>query len=438
MSRNYAMFDAFAKSLKPADAKVRASFENLDMESVKTRSIFLQANAGGGKTHSVIEFIKNHSDLNILAVSHTKAATNEIEKRIKDGLRVMPSNIEVRTFDAFAWRNARAVLKPQGNSWCIPGARYTNVVLGKARDQNITVTEYLYNQGKILSTHTLNRHILLENYVQTSYDVVIVDEAQDLCPVALKFLENCTGLSRFLIYVGDEKQTIYQSGCIFTKKVTDVTKFQFTHTFRYDGEEILDLINHSIKPEARHTAFMTKRTSVTYSNYETFRRHGQTTVLVTTWNNLLYYDCANMYIDPVRKKSIRKQCQQHEKCMYQRQIYDALPRLTQSFQDWMIANNMAELLDYEAPKWENISRMLDLNDTNKPNRRTADHIKTVHQMKGAETENVYMDISCLPMRNSTPATPTIKENLYYVALTRASKNVGCMQKYHPYANWKTL
>jgi len=446
MSRNFSIFNASAKSLKPADVKVRESFEHLDMKKVKTRNIFLQANAGGGKTHSVIEFIKNHSDLNILAMSHTKAAKDEIIDRIKKGLRTMPGNITVKTFDGFAWDNAREVLPvaPDDYKWCMNGSGewFTKMILNKCREQNISTAECLSRRRRVQSTHALNRHILLEKYVQKSYDIVIIDEAQDLCTVALKFLEECRRCSRFVIYVGDEKQCIYQPECIFAKDITDVTKFQFTHTFRYDGEQILNLINHSMKPEARHTASMIKRTLVTYSGYDTFRRKcGQTTVLVTRWNDILKYDCAKMFIAANKKQSIRHDCKKHEECMEQKEIFGKLPLAAKikrgsttamRFNEWMTDNDMAALLDYESPKWEKISKMLDLNDKNKPNHRTADHIKTIHQMKGVETKNIYMDISCLPFENTTPATLAIKENLYYVALTRATENVGCMCKYHPY------
>jgi hypothetical protein len=199
--------------------------------------------AGGGKTHSVIEFIKNHSDLNILAMSHTKAAKDEIIDRIKKGLRTMPDNITVKTFDGFAWDNAREVLPvaPDDYKWCMNGSGewFTKMILNKCREQNISTAECLSRRRRVQSTHTLNRHILLEKYVQKSYDIVIIDEAQDLCTVALKFLEECRRFSRFVIYVGDEKQCIYQPECIFAKDITDVTKFQFTHTFRYDGLTLL-------------------------------------------------------------------------------------------------------------------------------------------------------------------------------------------------------
>lgn len=445
MSRNFSIFNASAKSVKPADVKVRTSFEHLDMEKVKTRNIFLQANAGGGKTRSIIEFIKNHSDLNILAVSHTKAAVEEIENRIKKGLRTKPSNITVKTFDGFAWYNALKLLPvaPDDYKWCMNGGdRFTKMILDQCRERNISVVECLSKRRKIQSTHALNRHILLEKYVQKSYDIVIIDEAQDLCPTALEFLEKCRRFSRFIIYVGDEKQCIYQPECIFAKDMDDVTKFQFTHTFRYDGEQILKLINHSMKPEALHTASMIKRTLVTYSDYYTFRRkYGQTTVLVSQWKNILDYDCANMFISAKKKESIRNDCKKHAECMEQKEYFNSLPlaakikrgsTTTMKFGEWMTDNGMAALLDYESPKWEKISKMMDLNDKNKPNHRTADHIKTIHQMKGAETKNIYMDISCLPFQNTTPATLTIKENLYYVALTRATENVGCMRECHPY------
>ena len=444
MESYFPRLNASTKRAKPADADVREAFETLNMEEVKTRTIFLQANAGGGKTHSVIEYIKHHSRLKILALSHTKVATTEIEKRIKNALRAIPGNIKVRTFDSLALQNARKLLQPLENSdWCMYGSAmwYTKMVLKKVGDKS--VTEYLSNlpKDKLKTTFALNRHVLRENCVLDAYDVVIVDEAQDLDPVALQFMEEHVGFSRFVIYVGDEKQTIYQKENIFTKNVTDVTKFQFTHTFRYDGKQIIDLINHSINPDARHTAFMTKNTSVEYTDFHMFRRrHGQTTILVSKWQRLLSYDCANMYISPKKKSDIRQDCSKHEKYKKQLEIYDGLPTHAKRtaegdkipFTTWMDNKRMAGLLDYSEPKWGKIAEMLDKNDKNKPSKKTADHITTVHQMKGDETKNVYIDISCLSYENLSPATLEIKENLYYVALTRAIEHVGCEEKYHPY------
>lgn len=430
--------ESFCKPSDPLDVDIRHSFEQLDMSTVTEDIIFVQANAGGGKTHSVIEFIKHHKDMNLLVISHTNTAVNLIRKRLKCAFSDanIPANIDIRTNDSLAWHNARALLAPTTRFHSNGGQKYTNIVRTNARKNNMKVFEYLKTQSEIQSSHALNHSILTERYVLKKYDIVLIDEAQDLSPTALDFFKFCTEVARHKIFIGDEKQSIYYPRCIFAQDVR-AARFSFTHTFRYDGESLIRFINQYMSDDSTHTASMKNHTNLyTKVTFDAFAKVGQTTVLVTTWKNILSYDCANMYIDRKHKEKIRQQVSMHREYNKRKKEY-TYKRLRQTdlpmtFDEWMISKKWASLLDYSEPKWEAVHDALLQNDKNNPDKNTAHHICTVHQMKGEETENVYVDVSCIPYENTSPATVTIKENLFYVALTRATKNVGLSKLYHPY------
>ncbi len=433
----------FKPQKKPDDAAVRSAFENLDMGNLKKNIIFVQANAGGGKTHSVIQFIKKHRHMRILVMSHTNASVKVINDRVKEGLKRIPPNITIKTYDSFAWHHAHDVLNPTSTKEfnCMSGDRYTHSVLKKVKEEHTTVSEYLSRDSKLVKTsHQLNRHVLLENRVQKIYDIVIVDEAQDLCPLARKFLETSNEIAKYKIFVGDEKQCIYHPECIFTKNVPDAEQFKFTHVFRYGGEELIDWINHNMPSKSKHTASMAECTTISPRiGFADFAKlHKQTTVLVTQWKYMLHYDMENMYIAKENKENIRKQVKLHRLFGVRQGEYELLANHVKDaldFENWMIDKGYEYLLDYESPKWERVFEKLDLNDANKPDKNKAHHITTVFQMKGLETESVYVDFSCIPYENTSPASNTIKDNLFYVAITRATDHIGLAGLHYPYQPW---
>jgi len=439
VTRMHTMHQYFKSDSTPSDAGIRSSFENLNMETLEKRIVFVKANAGGGKTHSVIEFIKNHHRMRILVMSHTNASVKVIEDRVKEGLQCVPPNITIQTYDKFAYAHARNVLNPGNIKNIKPtgGDRYTQKILKCVKKTGTTVTECLSRRHatEVLTSFVLNRHVLLEHPVKTNYEIVIVDEAQDMCPLARKFLE-MSDFAKYKIFVGDEKQCIYHPDCIFTKNVPDALQFKFTHVFRYGGKELLDWINHNMPIESKH-AGGSKCTSIsTEIGHEEFsKKYKKHTVVVTQWKYILHYDCANMYIAEEHQKKIRGHVEMHRKYGVKYTEYEALGRSIRdevSFEEWMTRRGHEYLLEYESPKWVELLVMLDENKKNKPNKKTASTITTVFQMKGLEDENIYVDFSCIPSENSAPTTDTIKDNLFYVAITRPTKNVGLAGPCHPY------
>jgi len=429
---------------KVADKSVRHAFEHLDMRTVEVDTIFLLANAGGGKTHSLIQFLKNHSDSTILVVSHTNAAVNVVKTRLKSAMATkhIPPNIDVLTFDAVSCRNARQILAGQnGKNFNCDGSGWrTDAAVRYTKENNITFIDYLKSKPTINTTYTINRLIMNEQYVWKKYDILLVDEAQDLCPIAEKFLNQSTAIASHKIFIGDPKQSIYYTSCVFHNALINTKKFHFTHTFRYDGTAIIDYLNTYVHGESRHTSSMTRETllqqNVTFSQFA--RTHDQCTVLVTAWKELHKYDCENMYIDPSAKRKIRSYIKHYRT---HRKEYEKWLGLyggsIVAFREYLKNQQMGYLIDFDTPKWLDIEQMLDKNDENRPDKDTAHHITTVHQMKGMECKNVYVDNSCVPDLNKSPASVRIKENLFYVAVTRATDAVGMKSTYSPYkfTNW---
>ena len=143
----------------------------------------------------------------------------------------------------------------------------------------------------------------------------------------------------------------------------------------------------------QHTVSHVRNTRVHVTDYNSFlKRCGKTTVLVTNWRSVLRYDCANMWIDSANKKKIREYCKYHMEYNKQHDIWSK-KLLEINFADWMDNEGKMYLLDYSTPKWEEISKMLDQNDEIKPKRKYSNEITTVHQVKGLEMDNVFLDSS---------------------------------------------
>lgn len=148
--------------------------QQLIVELVKTGvNVFIDAVAGSGKTTTSLYITKNNIQKNILLLTYN--AKLKIETKEKAKLLNL-SNIEIHSYHAF----------------CV---KY--------------FSKKAYNDTGILAY--LKQKIKNEPFKKFNYDIVIIDEAQDMNPLyyelvlnILKYLNNYQ-----LIIMGDRKQTIY-------------------------------------------------------------------------------------------------------------------------------------------------------------------------------------------------------------------------------------
>ncbi len=104
--------------------------------------------------------------------------------------------------------------------------------------------------GKIKMTHDYYlKYFALSNKIESSYDIVLLDEAQDTNEIMLKIMENKFPKARKII-VGDHNQAIYAwRGAInameFFSKLPNSTKLSLTNSFRV-GKDTASLANFVI------------------------------------------------------------------------------------------------------------------------------------------------------------------------------------------------
>lgn len=413
-------FNFFEPRKHPADIKVRRAFERLDVSKFDNKIIFLRANAGGGKTHSVINFLNKHNDMNILCISYTKSATDEMEKRLTKRC----SNIHFRTFDSLAYANMKVLVRglryDSHDSKNISSDTYYSHFIKKFDPNKTTLLEYI-RERKPFVNFKLARHLISEEYALKSYEVIIVDEAQDLDQYAITFLEKYMDGNKAKIFVGDPKQAIYQSRHIFEKPADMI--FDFVHTFRYDGE-LVDFIN--MRMSDKHTSFGHKNTVHRKEKFELFsKRHHSFQILVSQWKDLADFDLTDILVDIKGKNHIKMYRRNHERYKkVLKEYYESTDYRDTDVKDYFESVDKLYLLDYGINRFTNVTFGTKKRDTER-------FITTIHRAKGLEFDNVFLHRNCVPSERSHGTIRNL-ENLYYVALTRAKKNISCPVVYFPY------
>lgn len=413
-------FSIFQPKKRPEDLSVRKSFENLDVSKLDNEIVYLQANAGGGKTHSVINFLKKHPEWDILCLSHTRAATAEMSKRLRNN----NGKVTFSTFDAMAKRNMKYLV--QGLRICpqhITSLTYFHTLMKDFHRHKCELLEYL-RMKRPMENFYMSRRLIAEEYCGKSYDIVIVDEAQDLDKNAIKFLTKHMEGNKAKIFVGDPKQAIYQDYSIF-KNPTNMT-FKFTHTFRYDGE-LIDFINEC-SPE-KHTSFKTSNTVYRKEDFKTFsKRYDTFHILVSKWSDISDFDLTDVVVDKDGQKNIEKYRKKHREYIQVQNQYHRSTKMSE--EEYFKSVNKLYLLDYSVERYNNVT-------FGNKTKKTKRFLTTIHRAKGLEFDNVFLSKGCVPLHTDYGSVE-LRENLYYVALTRAKKNVSCSELYYPYEFTKLI
>ena len=199
---------------------------------------WVKAPAGGGKTTFLLSIAKTHPSKRFLLVTFSKALQMDVKQRAwRENVR----NITVRTFDSLTYtatggsdiqslypRVVVGAFWPKlGKAWyrkkggrdigkvCEQALRCTGTFVPCEYHAQTSLDTYvlpeLWGDNPKIRSHAGNRRTLFEANrplvdANAPYDVIVVDEVQDLDNQALILLDRC---KQPIVYVGDPMQKIY-------------------------------------------------------------------------------------------------------------------------------------------------------------------------------------------------------------------------------------
>lgn len=388
--------------------------------------------AGSGKTTTLLELAKRHSDKKILYLAFNKSLINDIGVKIK---AQSIENLFPRTFHSLAHDAYRISMKRDPNitnnfgphtiDSAIPwlkrkayGIRkyyaqlYTkfsrSVMLSPEEFSDKPLLKELWQQtlqGNLL-THdsilkvAMIKH-LLKGYVDERYDMIMIDETQDFDMLMLNMVLHDTTVPK--IFVGDPMQSIYQwRGCIngFQHLPPNALIVEFYSTFRI-GDPACEVIRQKFKDcwiisKCKRETILTDDASLLKGGY---------TYLFRSWKKLL--------MTAQRMKDIWVY-NFKEKAETIRKMHPGLRKMRGELDD--------ESED-DLPKFlrtlseEQLEELLSAVEENSTTEQEAEYkFYTIHSYKGLEDAHV---------RIADDIDDKLGEdkNLYYVALTRGMTTI---------------
>ncbi|WP_042141888.1 UvrD-helicase domain-containing protein [Paucisalibacillus sp. EB02] len=203
------------------------------------------AAAGSGKSSDLVEKALNNNDKRILITTFTIDNTKEIEEKIFDKIGYVPKNVVVQTWYSFLLREC---VRP-----------YQNFLYDKQRIENIEfvngqstlyiaktdVEKYYFRDGKYIYTDKLCDFVLEVNKISNGliierledlYDIIMIDEVQDLAGSDLNFLYLLLKSNIHNIIVGDNRQaTYFTNNSRKNKKYRGQTIFELFSEWQKEG-----------------------------------------------------------------------------------------------------------------------------------------------------------------------------------------------------------
>ena len=225
---------------------------NYEMSTNKVISI--QAFAGTGKSTTMKHLIIKNSDKKILYLSFNNVLANDMKKRL-----LHCENVDSMTIHAFALQEMKTLLNYNIETGKLPDNEISNVL-----NLNMDVSKLKIIKDKLNQFCNSSKYIvtdkqikLLWNYINSkknlplshdiylkmfqlskrviNYDIIIVDEAQDVTPCILSLIMNQKNAVR--IFIGDIHQQIYSFRYVcdpfFSIKNYVDEEFSLTETFRF-------------------------------------------------------------------------------------------------------------------------------------------------------------------------------------------------------------
>jgi hypothetical protein len=262
-----ARIDPGADALRKSDAESRRAFKTLDLDAAPPPVVGLQACPGAGKTTITLDLIAANPHKRFLLMYFNRAMKEDAAARAK---KRKLTNVDVRTIDAVARGMFTSLTGPPA----VPSemlAKFKEKFEGDGRkahrawkgfvktpDQPPREDRFLCEvvdwvdsavaSGEWWDFTTLTKLMHVNNMWSSAvseYDVVIVDEAQDMKPVVVEGLRDLHG-RKPVVYVGDGDQALYAyDGAInaFEVLAEDFTSsLVLNGTYRF-GQSICDYVN---------------------------------------------------------------------------------------------------------------------------------------------------------------------------------------------------
>ena len=416
---------------------------------VKNEIVAIKSVAGSGKTTTLLELSKIHSDKKILYIAFNKSLITEIKEKIKD--RKLKNLFPV-TFDALARevfiRNTEIEypeiidLKPQSMPIILDWFKNKPYRIKSYYSKNFSKfcnqTEYdniktfstskLGGDKKLLNTlwekvlkydlitfDTIRKLVEMnhwcKNYIDKKYDMIFIDESQDFDNTMLKILLEDTTIPK--LFVGDTRQAIYEwKGCInaFEKLPKSSLIFEFYSTFRVG----LPACNE-IRDKFDNCNMISKSLNETFIEYDIVPTK-KYVYLFRNWRNLLQ---TAQNINDIWIHNYDSQIEYIKKLHSRLQISDLDEDELNEFSDDL----PKFLLKLSKDELEKLINDIEKNLVKKENCNV--ELYTIHSYKGLEYDiiRIYNDID---IKN--------EQNLYYVALTRGKKKIILDTKQPIYEN----
>lgn len=413
----------------------RHKFQDNDILAIKSV-------AGSGKTTTLLELAKLHSDKKILYLAFNKALILEITKKISEQKikNLYPLSFDKLLYSLYITIKKRqpniCELTPQNIKDFIPWfkgkpfelrKRYVDLYIRFCRNHTYhTPQEFCkWTSSKInkdesflssLWNKTLNHQLLtfeslrklsvmqhwFKEKLDKMYDLIMIDETQDFDMMMLKMLLDDTSLPK--IFVGDPKQSIYEwRGCInafnFLPKSSLI--IEFYSTFRI-GDPACELIRSKFDD-----CWM-----VSKSNYQTILNNipeilkdKKYTYLFRSWRELLAkaLTIPNIWI-----------CNYEGQKEKMRKLHTVLTTFGGNIEDEEFSDDLPQFLKtLSKDELENLILSIERNIVDK--NKAICKLYTIHAYKGLEDDNIRI-------ADDIEEKEGDDENLYYVALTRG-KNI---------------
>jgi len=459
MERVKIIYARCEKSMKLLDPFYRDYIQRIKFKPNKITAV--KAVAGGGKTTLLLNLAKKNKDKRILYIAFNKCLITEIKDKLK---RQGISNLAPRTFDALVYNSIRGHFNMEyptiqdinpftlaqqvewfdrkpfklKKNYCYKFLEFcrsrTAINEGDIHEEINTmfpkeferkIIRELWDKtasGEFLTFDGMRKLVavrhLMKDIIDTQYDYIFIDEAQDFDPIMLNIVLNDITLPK--LFVGDPKQAIYEwKGSINAFEnlpPSKTTTIELYTTFRLGQPACRWLskeTNSWITPydDTKRTDIYCK--GVMYSedddnNEGNIKKHKIVepyVYLFRTWKGLLQtaQKTKKIWIYDYSKKiiAIRKL---HEKL----QKFTLTDEEKGEFEDDLPAFLM-NLSKYELQEMEDD---IELNLTTEDGANVK--MITIHSYKGMENDvvRVYNDID---IKN--------EPNLYYVALTRGIKDI---------------
>jgi hypothetical protein len=404
----------------------------------KNDIVAIKSVAGSGKTTTLLNLSKTHNNKRVLYIAFNKSLISEIKDKIKTQ---KIKNMYPFTFDALLYNLYLSIkgqepditnLRPQfigkiipflngkpykvREYYCKKFIQFCNdadnndirsfclIKLGSKKP----LLEQMWDkvkQGNLITFETIRKQAYInkwfKNYIDKTYDLIMIDETQDFDMIMLKMLLNDTTIPK--IFVGDPKQSIYDfRGCInaFNYLPKEAFIIEFYSTFRI-GNPACDLIRSKF-----NDCWMISKSKNETNFVKYFEEQDKYVYLFRSWRVLLQTaeKTNNIWIYSYDKK-INEIRNLHQKLSNRvlntddddDKYEDDLPKFLTSISIYqledLINNITKNIVNFEDSKIK---------------------LYTTHSYKGMEDDNI---------RLANDIDISEDENIYYVSITRGMQKI---------------